>query len=377
MVYTLSPDQTRYLHLRAQRLFPAGTRTRVGVAELLSDVCGVQAQAPGAAALAVWVRTSGLLASQVEHARAHERSIVRTWCMRGTLHLLASADLGWLLSLLGPVIIRKSRRRYAELGLTEDVCARAIRAIQRILGDQGPLTRAELAEQLAGQGLPTQGQAAYHLLRRAGLEGLICFGPERAGEATFVLLEDWVQPGAVLAGDAARAELARRYLAAYAPAGPEDFAVWSGLSISQARAGFETIRDDLLKVDISNSPAWILKSRAEWLDERPGGGAAVSLLPAFDPYLLGYRDRGLSVPGRHARRVHPGGGMLRPTLLVDGWAAGTWKTKRGRDGLVVVVEPFEGLGDQVMDALEDEVRELGRFYDLEATLSLAAPVDPR
>jgi hypothetical protein len=99
-MYTLSLVQTRYLRLRAQRLIPAGTKTSDSVAQLVRDVCGLQAQEPPAAVLAVWVRSGGLVAPQVEDARLHERSILRTWCMRGTLHLLATEDLGWLVPLL-------------------------------------------------------------------------------------------------------------------------------------------------------------------------------------------------------------------------------------------------------------------------------------
>jgi hypothetical protein len=306
-----------------------------------------------------------LVAPQVEDARLHERSILRTWCMRGTLHLLATEDFGWLVPLLGPVFVRKSQRRYAELGLTEEMCG--------VLGDQGPLTRAELAEQLAAQGLPTGGQAAYHPMRRAALEGAICFGPERAGEPTYVLLEDWVHTGGGMAGNAARAELVRRYLAAYGPAGPKDLAAWSGLSVSEARAGFESVLDELVEVKVDGSQLWILKSRAAWLDELRELGVVVRLLPSYDPYLLGYSSRDLTVPQRYAKRVHPGGGVLRPTLIVDGCAAGTWKLKRGGAGLVVTVEPFEDLSGQVTAALEDEVQDLGRFYELDATLSVAAP----
>jgi hypothetical protein len=289
--------------------------------------------------------------------------------MRGTLHLLATEDFGWLVPLLGPVFVRKSQRRYAELGLTEEMCTNATRAIRGIL----PLTRAELAEQLAEQGLPTEGQAAYHLMRRAALEGAICFGPERGGEPTYVLIDDWVHTGEGMAGNAARAELVRRYLAAYGPAGPKDLAAWSGLSVSEARAGFESVLDKLLEVEVDGSPSWILKSRAAWLDEPREEGVVVRLLPSFDPYLLGYSSRDLTVPQRYAKRVHPGGGVLRPTLIVDGCAAGTWKLKRGGAGLVVTVEPFEDLGAQVTAALEDEVQDLGRFYELDATLSVATP----
>jgi hypothetical protein len=342
------------------------------VAQLVQDVCGVQAQDASAMPLALRARSPGLTALDVERARVHERSVVRTWCMRGTLHLLAAQDLGWLLALLGPGFIRATRRRYVELGLDEATCARAMRALRDMLGSGGPLTRAELARQLAARGIPSHGQAAPHLLRRAALEGLICYGPDRDGEPTYVLLQDWVDVERVMVGDTARAELARRYLEAYAPAGPEDLAAWSGLALSEARAGFERLAVQLIPVDMAGSPGWLLQSQAAWLDE-PSAGGVVRLLPSFDPYLLGYRNRDLVVSTQHARRIHPGGGWLHPALLVDGRAAGTWKTRRKKNGLVVVVEPFERLDPDVTPGLEEEVQDLGHFLGLDATLSLAAP----
>ena len=370
---TLSPAQTRHLRLRAQGLNPIGTQELVSVAQLVRDICGFQAQDPFAAALALRARSSGLLATDVVRAQTGECSIVRTWCMRGTLHLLATEDLPWLLPLFGPTFVKKSKTRYTELGLDEETCTKAVDVIRTALIDQWPLTRAELAQSMAQKGIPSEGQAAYHLLRRAGLEGVICFGPDRQNEPTYIILEDTVPTRDRLVGNAAYAELARRYLEAYGPAGPEDLAAWSGLSMKVARAGFEMIADEILEIENSDPPSWITKSSAEWLDEPPGGGVLVGLLPSFDPYLLGYRSRDLTVPQPYAKLIHPGGGVFHPTLLVDGYAAGTWKTKRKREGLVVTVQPFKDLTADVTCALDKEINDLGRFLEVSAILNLVTP----
>jgi hypothetical protein len=364
----LTPSQTRHLRLRAQRLLPLGVGAPGSAAELLREICGVQAQDPLAALLAVQVRTRGLVVAEVERARVLERAIVRTWCMRGTLHLLAREDLGWLLPLLGPELVRKSRRRYAQLGLDEATCTSAIRVIRAVLGDQGPMTRAEIAGHLAGRGIPADGQAPYHMLRRAGLEGVICFGPERDGEPTYVALADWAPIDGASTRDAAIAELTRRYLAAFGPARPEDLATWSGLSLHTARAGFEMVTAELLKVELGDGPAWLPRARAQWLDEPPIDKVVVRLLPAYDPYLLGYRGRDLAVPRQYAKRIHPGGGLLRPALLVHGQAAGTWRLVRSHSERIVEVESFEGLSDEILDPLEDQVRKLGRFLGVPVAL---------
>jgi len=288
--------------------------------------------------------------------------------MRGTLHLLATEDLNWLLPLHGPLFIKRSRRRYNELGLDEDICERAMVAILDILNNQGPLTRAELAEELALEGIPTEGQAAYHLVRRAGLEGILCFGPDRDSEPTYILLADEPQAEGKLAGDAALAQLARRYLEAYGPAGPEDLSTWSGIGKREARAGLNLIADELIELTLGESQGWMLESQAAWLDEPNDSEVVVRLLPSFDPYLLGYRSRDLTVPQQYAKRIHPGGGVIRPVLLVDGIAAGTWRLKRTRDGYAIHVEPFTELTGDVTHALEGEVRDLGRFLEVDVNL---------
>ncbi len=364
MTRRLSTEEIRYLRLRAQHLYPKRIPAPGTVSQLLRDICGVQAQDPSAAALAVRARSKGLVAADVEQTRVGERSIVRSWCMRGTLHLLATHDLHWLLSLHGPEFVHKSQRRYEELGLSEEICAKAIGLIHKFLLSEGPLTRAELAKKLSRMGIPTEGQAANHLMRRAALESVICFGPDRQGEQTYVLIATWLSSDESPGVDHAFAMLARRYLEAYGPARPDDLATWSGLSLTRAREGFKLIKDELLEVDSDVIPHSMLKSQLNWLDEKLEDRTIVNLLPSYDPYLLGYRGRDSIVPKQYAKRIHPGGGVIRPTLLVNGIAVGTWRTKRRKSFLEVIVEPFEILNNEVFHALEEEVNDLGQFLQV-------------
>src|SRR5436190_11396437 len=127
MSISLSVDQLRFLRLRAQRLTPQQSDEVIGVAQVLKEVCGIQAQDVSAATLAVRSRSVGLVVTDVEQARVYNRSIVRTWGMRGTLHILAAEDIGWLLPLLGPVFVAGDRRRREELGLSEEICVKSMR----------------------------------------------------------------------------------------------------------------------------------------------------------------------------------------------------------------------------------------------------------
>jgi hypothetical protein len=363
----LSSEQIRLLRLRSQRLHPEAARSISGAAELVKVMGGLQAQELPSATLAVRPRSNHLVAEDVKKAREDDRSIVLTWCMRGTLHLVPAEDLGWLLPFFGPLFIRKSRRRYEQLGLDPKTRTGATGEMREALGRRGPLTRVELAEALAAKGIPVEGQAIAHLVRYAALEGVICFGPEREGQLTYVLLEDWVRPSGQLDADQIQTELARRYLEACGPATPDDFASWSGISIGQARAGFEAISNDLLEVHTTDSQAWMLASHSAWLDG-PFDDPIVRLLPRYDAYLLGYQSRAFMVSASYATRIHPGGGQIKSTLIIDGRAAGVWSTECKRDSATIIVEPFEPIRANILPELEAEVQDIGRFLGQETQL---------
>jgi len=373
MSISLSDDQLRFLRLRAQRLTPQRPDELINVAQVVKEVCAIQAQDASAATLAVRSRSVGLVVADVEQALVNDRSIIRTWGPRGTLHMLASDDIGWLLSLLGPAFVAGDRRRREELGLSEDICVRGMRIMRNVLVSQGPLTRAELVEHLATNGIHLEGQARPHLLARAALEGLICLGPDRGAEPTYVLLEDWIDQknmGHSLPEDEAYAELTRHYLSAYGPATPGDQAAWSGLPLSKTRAAWQRIDDELLVVETVDSPAWMLKTQAARLEELPAPTPIVRLLPRFDIYLLGYQKRDLAVPSQYAKRINAGGGIVHPTLLVDGRIVGTWKSKREKNHLVVTVEPFERLAPKIDEGLEAEVGDIARFLGVKVRMEV-------
>lgn len=370
MMEQLPAHSLRQLRVRAQGLRAAEGAGRTDVAGLVRALCAVQAQEAHSAALALRARGTGLTAAQVEAGRVEARAFVRTWAMRGTLHWVATADLAWVLAALAPRILRTSRRRYGQLGLTEAVLDGASRALQAILSKRGPLTRAGLAAQLAARGFPTEGQAAYHLIRHAGLLGLVCFGPDRDGEPTFTLLEDWAPIGDAATAENGQPDLARRYLSGHGPAGPEDFASWSGLTLTRARAAFAALGDELQEVHTDGATMSVLREQTAWLDAPEATTRSVRLLPAYDPYLLGYRDRDLIVAREHARRIHPGGGVIRPTVVVDGRAAATWQIRKRSGRIEVQVDPFEPLEDSLLPALEGETRDVGRFLETGATLRL-------
>ena len=370
----LDGRRARLLRLRSQRLDRRGVAA-LGMAATVRALCGVHAQLPSASALTLRPRTSGTLADEVERDRAERRELVRTWVQRGTFHLVAAEDVRWLLALLGPTLIAGGARRSAQLGLDEATYDRARRIVRHALAG-GPLTRPELAGRLAGGGVDPAGQRIAHLVHRFGLEALICHGPDRGAEPTFVLLDDWLgasRPPAAPDRERAAAELARRYLAAYGPAEPRDLAAWSGLAVREARAAFAAIGGELVAVTVAGEPAWLPAARAAWLGEPAPERPLVHLLAGFDVLLLGYRDRSLAVPAAHARAVWTGGGFIKPTLCADGLAVATWSLTRRAAAVEVAVEPFGELGDPVLAGLDAEVSDLGRFLESPARLAVGGP----
>src|SRR4051794_35702275 len=210
------------------------------VAELVRHVVGIQAQEPRAGALSIRARTEGITAEDVRRALEEERSIVRTWVMRGTTHFVAAEDFRWLTGLFAPKLMPQQQLALDKLGVPQEERPRAVAAIVDALAD-GPLTRAELCERLERAGIATDGQKAAHLPRLAALEGHVCFGPVRDGKDTYALVSQWIRPGPVPA-DPLR-EIATRYAAAFGPATLQDMAAWSGLPVGAVKPVFETSED--------------------------------------------------------------------------------------------------------------------------------------
>lgn len=310
----------------------------------------VQAQDLRSAALGLHARGGGPDAAAVHRALAHERSVVALWALRGTLHLVAAQDAGWLLGLLAPRLLRAAPRRLRQLGVGDDDGQRAVGVVERALAERGPLPRVALAEHLAAADIETAGQATIHLIHLAALHGVCLAGPDDS----FVLWRDWLgERPRPLDRDVALGELARRYHAAHAPAGPEDLAAWSGLGLRECRRAWT--------VELDN------RAQASTV-----GSDTVRLLPAWDELLLGWRDRDAILPPEHAKRVQRGGGILRPTVLHGGRLIATWRPERSLGAITITVEPFAApLDTTVTASLTDAVDKAAAFEGRRPTLVIS------
>jgi Winged helix DNA-binding domain len=333
----------------------------VSVADAAEASAGIQAQDLGAARLGVRARMHHATDAEVRRAIDVERSVVRTWLMRATIHLVSSADARWMTALFGPMIARKFATRWRQLGLEPRLLDRCAAAIPTILAGRA-LTRSQITDELSALGIAvdTSDQAPLHVLLYTSTLGLTCRA-DSSGEGTFALLEEWLPSAPSLpakpaepagpTGDEALAELARRYFRAYSPATAADFTSWSGLPATKA---IGLIRDELDPVDVCGRTGFRLGT----IEPERG----VRLLPAFDNYLLGYRDRSLIIDQAHVRDVYVGG-IIKPTVVVDGRVAGIWRLERKRASATVATSMFEPPTTKVKRAIDAEIAAIGAFLE--------------
>ncbi len=329
----------------------------------------LQAQDYRGALWAIGLRTAGATERDIEQALAG-RAIVRTWPMRGTLHCVASQDVRWLLALLTPRVIAHSAGRYRQLELDEATFDRSKEVFARALQGGQQLTRDDMLQALAQANIATTGQRGYHLLRRAAQDALICFGAPHGRHQTFVLLDEWVPESSGRTRDEALAELTTRYFTSHGPATAQDLMHWSGLTTAEVKTGLGVAGPALTRATIGEQVYWLPRETPALSSGTP----TIHLLPGFDEYLLGYRDRRAVLDPIHAQRICPGNnGMFSPTLVVDGQVTGVWQRTLKKAAVVVEVAPFRPLTSAEEHALGAAAERYGAFLGLPVALLNPAP----
>jgi hypothetical protein len=334
--------------LTAQLLAGQPARDPVAVAERL---LALQGQDGRGVRLAVRARSTGLTTADFDRALGPERALLITWLNRGTLHLVRSEDYGWLHTLTAPRLDTALARRLGQEGVSRSQAERAVRTIARALGEDGPRTRAQLRERVAGTGVRTDGQAMIHLLALASLRGIAVRGPMISRQHAYVLVDDWLGPQPRVDRARALAELARRYLIGHAPADERDLARWSGLPLRDARAGLQTIASELVQRENG-----LVSLRT--VQVAMGSPPAPKLLGAFDPVLLGWVSRA-PLLAEHERAL-VSGGVFRPFALAGTRAVALWRLV----GSEVILEPFGRLSKATTAALRRDAKDVRRYLEL-------------
>lgn len=330
--------------------------------EVASRLCGVQAQVTSSAQFTVGLR-SPATAEDLDAALWTERTLVRTWAMRGTLHWLPAIEYGlWVAALTTRTWrITPAWERYH--GVTAAELDAVSSAIPEVLAGR-QLTRDELARGLAdATGLThlteqlTSGWGA--VLKPAANRGLLCFGPDRDRNVTFVRPDEWLgDTGPAPEPDEAMRVVLRRFLDAYGPATPADVARWFGEREPFGRRLLARHADELVVADVDGHRGWLTPAGAAALADHPPADGVV-LLGGFDPYVLApISHRDAIVPEGRLDQVSRTAGWISAVVLVGGMVAGIWTTEAGGEGTQVVVTPFRTLTAVERAGIEQRVAEL-------------------
>jgi hypothetical protein len=267
-----------------------------------------------------------------------------------------------MLYLLAPQVIISSARRYMQLELDEATFAGSFEIFGKALQGGKPAARAELLAALEEAGMSTSGQRGYHILRRAGLEGVICFGPNQGNQQTFVLLDEWAPASKIVARDEALAELARRYFASHGPATLQDFRWWSGIPAADARAGFEMMKPQLAHEAVAGETYWFDPDSTVSWDPSP----SVCLLPAYDEYYLGYKARDAVLDPKYDKGAVSSAGVFRPLIVIDGQIVGVWNRTVKKEAVAIDLSPFRSLTGAENEALLAAADRYGAFLGVTA-----------
>ena len=373
MIAKLSRAQVNSWRLNKHHLTKRSPKNEM--AEVVSEICGVQAQVMSGAELGIWARVGGITSQDVKDALWKDRRLVKTWCMRGTLHLLRADDLPLYVAALKIRTIYRSKPWLRGHGISLEEIEKITSETRDAL-DGRCLTREELAARIARKAgfksrLKRNMLSGWgSLLHPAAHQGNLCFGPNRGKNVTFVRPDQWLGKWTEPEGEEALRTLALRFVAAYGPCSAEDFNHWWSILQKDAGKIFRSITDELEEVQFEGRKALLRKKDLKQIT-KSNLAKSVRLLPSFDPYVMFYSPRDFFVEKRYRTRVFRQlAGWVSPVLLIDGVAAGIWGYKRKSDQVEVTVEPFRTLSSGERDQVEEETASLGEFTGTAAHLKM-------
>lgn len=310
------------LRLASQRIVGPGFDT---AGEVVRHLTAMQGQDLPGAIISTALRTTAQARSLVIDA-FNSGEVVRSWPMRGTLHLVPAEDLRWMLELTSGRIVKGATRRRAELGLDGERLARAEELAVESLSGGRALRREELLGVWEKAELLGQPGRGYHLLFHLAQRGVLCFGPHDGAAQSVVLFDEWVPRPRRLGREEALGEWALRYFRGHGPATVKDFAWWTKLTQADIKAGLAIARPHLESLTVDGVEHLMDPQAPDLLASCRAAAKRTLLLPGFDEFILGYGDRSAALPAEHAQQVVPGNnGMFRGTVVANGRVVGTWR----------------------------------------------------
>lgn len=323
--------------------------------ELVSWMGAMQAQNYPMVKWAVGMRLKSAKNQTVEEA-LRKGEILRTHVMRPTWHLVAAEDIRWMLKLSAQRIIaaNDSYAKGYDLEISEELYTKSYHLLEKILCGQKSLTRQEIADHFNRSGIQVDTHRMTRFMSRAEQVGIVCSGEDKGGKCTYALLEERVAPVPEITKDEALARLARSYFRSHAPAVLQDFIWWSGLPITEARQAIYLIESELT-AEQWNGQTWYVHKDCRMRGKVTG---CLHLLPSYDEYLLGYKDRTDVLPKEHYPKAFTNNGLFYPVLLHEGQVIGNWNKSARKGGKLIEHSCF-----RLHDCLNEEMlnREKERY----------------
>lgn len=315
--------------------------------QVVSWMGAVQAQDFNMTKWALGVRLPALTNKSVEDA-INKGLIVRTHILRPTWHLVAAEDIHWMLTLSAPRLRSASKSYDQYLDLSDLVREKAYDIIQQSLEFGKHLTRSQLGEILEEKGIGINSHQLNHIMFGAELNGMVCNGEIKGGKQSYSLLEERIPKTEVFNKEIALERLARKYFTSHAPATLQDFVWWSGLGISDAKKAMEMIRRDFVVEKIDSLEYWINNS----FTELKGCDDSVFLLPAWDEFVVSYKNRQHIISDEHYKKVISKNGIFKPVVVKGGQIIGMWKRVKKKDKVSAEVELFSGTDTSAGDLIK-------------------------
>lgn len=332
----------------------------VSPAETIGWFGVIQAQDLMGSLFAVALRTKDATLASVEQAITN-KTIVRTWPLRGTIHLVLPENARWMINLTGQRQIASAATNYRKAQLTPDIFAAAGDIFKRKLRGGKQLTRHELYEALHKVGIETSmingEQRGMHLFVYWALMGLLCIGPRHDKQQTFVLMDEWIPKGRELSEEGALAELATLYFRSHGPATIKDFAWWAGITLTQAKFGLQQVAGTFTSIIVEGVEYWLPPNTQQSHAE------GVFLLPPFDEYTVAYANRGEALGPHQPRKINFG---LMPNVIINGKIAGTWRRTLKKDSVAIEIKQLSPL-----TAHKKAIQNAANRYAKAAGLSMA------
>jgi hypothetical protein len=341
------------IRLRNQQI--AGTEFK-SAKEIVNWMGAMQSQDYAMSKWAIGMRLQNSTDKDIEEA-IDKGEIIRTHLLRPTWHFISADDIYWVLKLTGPPIKAKLKSRHEELGLTESILLRCNSIIQNSLAKAKHLTREELISILENEKISTEGQRGYHILVSSELDAIICSGKIRGNEQTYALLEERVAKRNCLTREEALGKIAGKYFSSHGPASLQDFAWWSGLSVTEARNALEMVKSELISEKTDAQTLWA----SSHLPGEANDKYSAFLLPAFDEFIISYKDRRASLPSVNKDKAVSSNGIFRPVIVLNGQVIGLWNRKIYKDKVIVETNLFQSSSRSVRSQIEKATERLGFF----------------